>query len=207
MQPTTVRVRDGTAQRQRGKERVDQILSAAKSLFMADGYAGLSVRRVAEEAGISAGNLTYYFGSKADLFQSMIDRVLEDYSDALSRATSRGAGEPVEQLQNYLRELFADCAKPDTQRFFYQFWATAEHDAFVAGARERVYATFERELTGLLRPLNPDLAAGALARRVVLVMALVEGLHVVLGSTRRTRKALGELESEFLRQALAIIRA
>ena len=80
MSEANVRVRAGTAQRQRGRERVDKILDAARAVFLEEGYAGLRLRRVAEIAGISLGNLTYYFSSKTDFFESMIALVLLDYA-------------------------------------------------------------------------------------------------------------------------------
>ena len=44
-----------------------RILDAAKARLMADGYAGLSTRKVAEEAGVPLSQLHYHFGSKGGL--------------------------------------------------------------------------------------------------------------------------------------------
>ncbi|HEY8557517.1 MAG TPA: TetR family transcriptional regulator, partial [Actinomycetes bacterium] len=43
------------------------ILDAARSRLLADGYAGLSTRKVAEEAGVPVSQLHYHFGSKQGL--------------------------------------------------------------------------------------------------------------------------------------------
>jgi AcrR family transcriptional regulator len=40
------------------------IIDAARSRLLADGYAGLSTRKVAEEAGVPLSQLHYHFGSK-----------------------------------------------------------------------------------------------------------------------------------------------
>src|SRR5215218_3801910 len=43
------------------------ILDAARSRLLADGYAGLSTRKVAEEARVPLSQLHYHFGSKGGL--------------------------------------------------------------------------------------------------------------------------------------------
>jgi AcrR family transcriptional regulator len=44
-----------------------RIIEAARSRLLADGYAGLSTRKVAEEAGVPLSQLHYHFGSKGGL--------------------------------------------------------------------------------------------------------------------------------------------
>ena len=57
------------------------ILDAARRRLLADGYAGLSTRKVAEEAGVPLSQLHYHFGSKGALiialFSEENDRLLE----------------------------------------------------------------------------------------------------------------------------------
>ncbi len=54
-------------------------LDAAERLLISTGYAGISVRRLAEEAGANHGLVHYYFGSMEELFL----RVLERFTDRL----------------------------------------------------------------------------------------------------------------------------
>ena len=49
------------------------ILDAARSRLLADGYAGLSTRKVAEEAGVSVSQLHYHFGSKQGLILALLE--------------------------------------------------------------------------------------------------------------------------------------
>lgn len=49
------------------------ILSAARSLFAANGYAGTSVRSVAAAAGVDAALVHHYFGTKDDLFIAALE--------------------------------------------------------------------------------------------------------------------------------------
>jgi AcrR family transcriptional regulator len=48
-----------------------RILDAARARILADGYAGLSTRKVAEEAGVPLSQLHYHFGSKGGLILAL----------------------------------------------------------------------------------------------------------------------------------------
>jgi AcrR family transcriptional regulator len=49
------------------------ILDAARSRLLADGHAGLSTRKVAEEAGVPLSQLHYHFGSKQGLVLALFE--------------------------------------------------------------------------------------------------------------------------------------
>lgn len=57
-------------QRRRTEAR---ILEAAAEVFVADGYDRATIRAVAGAAGVDGGLVTYYFGSKQELFRRVID--------------------------------------------------------------------------------------------------------------------------------------
>jgi AcrR family transcriptional regulator len=48
-----------------------RIIEAARSRLLTDGYAGLSTRKVAEEAGVPLSQLHYHFGSKGALIMAL----------------------------------------------------------------------------------------------------------------------------------------
>jgi AcrR family transcriptional regulator len=48
------------------------ILEAARNRLLADGYAGLSTRKVADEAGVPLSQLHYHFGSKGKLILELL---------------------------------------------------------------------------------------------------------------------------------------
>ena len=50
------------------------ILDAARSRLLADGYGGLSTRKVAEQAGVPLSQLHYHFGSKQGLILALLDQ-------------------------------------------------------------------------------------------------------------------------------------
>jgi AcrR family transcriptional regulator len=60
------------------------IIDAARSRLLADGYAGLSTRKVAEEAGVPLSQLHYHFGSKGGLILALFE---EENRQRLERQT------------------------------------------------------------------------------------------------------------------------
>lgn len=58
-------------------ETRDAFLDAAERLLIEVGYAGITSRRVAEEAGANQGLVYYYFGSMEELFVQVLERFTE----------------------------------------------------------------------------------------------------------------------------------
>lgn len=55
-------------------EKKERILDAATAEFAGKGFPGANINRIAKKAGISIGAMYNYFGSKDDLFLTIIDR-------------------------------------------------------------------------------------------------------------------------------------
>jgi AcrR family transcriptional regulator len=66
----------------RPAERHREILEAAIALFGEQGFDGATLADVADRAGVSAGTVTHYFGSKGGLFEAALnDRFLNHLTD------------------------------------------------------------------------------------------------------------------------------
>ncbi|MEU1698382.1 TetR/AcrR family transcriptional regulator [Streptomyces pseudogriseolus] len=78
----------GGAERRRSASDL-RILRAAKELFLADRYAGVSLERVAERAGLSRQTVYNRFGSKEAVFREMV----RDHWAAFAERDGRPAGD------------------------------------------------------------------------------------------------------------------
>ena len=58
----------------------EKILSAARDVFTQKGYAGTSMREIAEKAGVNKGLLHYYQWNKRKLFQSVFEEAFAKFS-------------------------------------------------------------------------------------------------------------------------------
>lgn len=98
----TLNRRSNDRVRQRSEARRLEILHAAARVFRRRGLADAGMREIAEEAGLSPGNLYYYFDSKDELLLFCQERTLEHMLAAVD-AAKVGARSSAEQLRAILR--------------------------------------------------------------------------------------------------------
>ena len=85
--------------RTREKEQLRrQILSAARELFVNEGYESVSMRKIASKIEYSPTTIYLYFEDKADLLDSVCKETLLDLLNTLERL-KEGTGDPVEALR------------------------------------------------------------------------------------------------------------
>jgi AcrR family transcriptional regulator len=65
------------------------ILDAAEKLFAAKGFDATSLNQVGTAAGVSRGTPGYFFGSKADLYQAVLDRSFTEVREAVRAGRAR----------------------------------------------------------------------------------------------------------------------
>lgn len=80
-----------------------RILEAAHRVLTRDGYEGLTLRRIAAEAGETKSLIIYHFESKAGLVATLVDSLWHDTDVALVD----GLREPPDPLTGHGRELIA----------------------------------------------------------------------------------------------------
>ncbi len=91
----------GTTERERDAARSrEAILDAAEELFAARGYDATSLSDVGQAAGMSRGTPGYFFGSKADLYQAVLERCFDEAAAAIrsGRARALASREPSEVI-------------------------------------------------------------------------------------------------------------
>ena len=79
--------------------RREQILAAAGELFSRSGYQGVTVDAIAERAGVSKGNVYWYFGSKQEILKSLVDDFYQRLGVPLERIAQSDAP-PREKLRS-----------------------------------------------------------------------------------------------------------
>lgn len=68
----------------------ESIRKAAAELFAEKGYAATSTREICARAGITKPVLYYHFGSKEELYESLVQDCYNEYQRELRRASRRG---------------------------------------------------------------------------------------------------------------------
>src|ERR1700735_3814972 len=85
---------------QRGRTEA-RILDAATRLFLAAGYERTTIRAVASAAGVDAGLVMHYFGSKQELFRRVIGAApIPEVSGGPEQATEQALAPLADRLAN-----------------------------------------------------------------------------------------------------------
>jgi AcrR family transcriptional regulator len=160
-----VRAREPSAAPSPGGRRA-AILQAAERLFAQYGYHGVTIRQIAEQAGVPLALVGYYFGPKHDLFHAIFEQwrhIIDERLALLRQACDGAAG------SSRLRAIVAAFVEP-----VLQLRASAEAEAYaLLVARELAYRTpeAERVLSAFFDPM---------------AHAFIDALHRACpGSTRR----------------------
>lgn len=104
-----------------------RIVDAAAALFRARGYAAVSLREIAAEAGVTTGSVYHHFASKDDAVLAVMngahDVILGAVGDAVDRLGEKApaAEKLVAAIDAHVDSLFGDNSLPSaTIRIFHQ---------------------------------------------------------------------------------------
>jgi len=170
------------------EQRRQQLLQAARTLFMRKSYRGTTTEEIARQAGLTKGALYFHFSSKEEILFELVKGMHQELISAVGSVPEKKAG-PAQLLKALLD------AKPEagTADFgsYLDFWVQAsripkirnflrlcieEYSTVFAGRIDRRYAPSKRD--------RHDLA--------VMIIAMHDGLTV--------RKMLGDTDVDFPRQ-------
>jgi TetR/AcrR family transcriptional regulator len=81
------------------------ILTAAERVFAGAGFAGATMATIADVAGLPKANLHYYFGSKQEIYRTVLARILKDWLVPTDRITPEA--DPRQAIEGYIRDKMA----------------------------------------------------------------------------------------------------
>jgi len=206
MSSAPVSKRRGTGAYAKGQARVDGILDAARTVFVTQGYGRLTMRRVAAEAGITVGNLYYYYHTKKDLLRDLLDHVIEGYVQEFDRIRARVGRAPDAELQAICEYIISDLNKLSTTRFFPELWALANHDPYAAALMDRLYSTARIVLNDLIEALNPSLTTRERECLALFISASMEGLTMFVGYDKPWAGSLPRIRALAVRSFVRLAR-
>lgn len=81
---------------------IEAVLNAAQHHFVARGYHGTTMDRIAESAGLTKGSVYFYFADKANLLVSLLDRVEAEIFDPILEMLQDPEIPPPDRLVAFL---------------------------------------------------------------------------------------------------------
>lgn len=93
------------------------ILAAAERVFAGAGFGGATMAAIAEAAGLPKANLHYYFGSKQELYRTVLAETLKDWLEPTH--VIRVDADPKTAIEAYIRAKMAlSMQRPHASRVF-----------------------------------------------------------------------------------------
>ena len=180
----------------------DIVLDKAADLFRRQGYEATSIRNIEVHTGIGRGSLYSTFGSKHDLFISVLER---HASETISYMVKRveDAESPLEGICALFEEIVCAASSREGRCGCLLTNTAAElaaHDSTVAGTLARSFARLEDAFYQALRAAQ---ASGELSKHkdplalARFLVSSVQGLRVV-SKVDRSRNALEDVKSSIL---------
>lgn len=163
----------------KGEKRIKLILAAAEQLLIDSGYHNFSMRKVATKAGVSVGNLQYYFPSKDKLLEALLDKVIQNYLDAFEKF--RGKYAPKEQFIKIIKAVMKDIKTKHTTVFFPELWSMANHDKHISKIMDSMYGKYRALVADVIREINPKLNECQAQRLSIFITASLEGHTIFIG--------------------------
>jgi len=105
------------AQADRSAATRDALVAAARPLFAAHGFAGVSTDAIVAAAGVTRGALYHQFADKTALFEAVLAAVEAEIARRLADAVAvAGISDPVEALRHAVRTWLDICVEPEVLR-------------------------------------------------------------------------------------------
>jgi AcrR family transcriptional regulator len=162
--------------------RQEQIVEAAVAVIAEQGLQNLSLSEIEKKAGMSRGQLTYYFHAKEDILLAVFDRLLQLMYERIGQPEGNGVARPggLELVKHLLEKLLS--RPPVSQEFHvlqYTFLSQIGHREDFRQRLARLYEEWRSHMAEDFAGCQPRLPSHrALSPRALatLIQSLIHGL-------------------------------
>lgn len=189
------------------------LIKAARELFARDGYDGAPVRAISRRARANLGSITYYFGSKRALYESVVGEVVAPSREWIGAVADR-SGPALERVELMVRALFDYLSEnPDLPRLMMQAMVSSRPipkpalETIQANINTLTAVITEGQSDGTIRSGDPQLLALRVVAQPLWLSFFRRALTAAAGIDpveSETRKQLIEGAVEFVRAGLEV---
>lgn len=157
-----------------GIDRRELILTATLALLSERGISGISMRAVAQQAGVSLGLVNYHFEDKHSLIRATLMRIEKE---DLTLVTPRKNVSAHKALQDSLSSILAPrFLNTEYLSLRLQLWSLAQVDHEFADINAGAQARYREGLTTLISKALPDLSLKECKRRAAEIDIIQNGI-------------------------------
>ena len=159
------------------ENRREALIAATQSLVAEGGPQAATVRAIAERAGVTAGLIRHYFGSKDELVRAAYVALMDGMTDKGTDALEQVGDDPAERLAVFVA---AALRPPVLDSRAVGLWAGYLHqvqaDPGILAKHEASYLRFRDFLQQLIGDLGRDVPQARLRQEAIACNAVIDGL-------------------------------
>ena len=196
---------DGKATGTKGQKRRQQIIDAAKQALIEGGANSLVLRDVAEQIGITHGNLQYYFPTKNDLLIAIFDQAVEKYTESMKVAVSKTSTSKG-RLDAIIDAGIAELKAPETA-LWRMMMSLADHNPDMASILKKENDLYEQVVAEELELISPGLSIQRRRHIARIIHAILDGLGIQFSYEDAEGPEMRALASEIKIALFAMLQA
>jgi AcrR family transcriptional regulator len=178
-----------------------RLLEAARRILREKGYAALTYRAIAEEAGESATPINRYFGSKDGLVLALMEWLFQGISREVYLALRDSPSERMQDFQKYFTRIVSDS---DAYALYFELVVHARRHPRMRQRLAEVMAGYRRLNAWWFSPDGRTEVSPEIADLAALTVAVTDGMAMQLLADQESvdaERALG-VWADFLRWRL-----
>jgi len=180
----------------KGMKRKLSILDAAIALLVAEGGEHFSMNKVATRAGISLGNLQYYFPKKAMLIEGMLQNMLDIDLEKLGAVARDTNNDALSRFSVLIDSLLKSNNNIQDVKVVTHLWSVSLYNQELNIIHDNWYSEYRDLMMHILVELNPKRSKAQLHSITVLIISLIEGSCMLTGAGRIRHRELNNYESD-----------
>lgn len=166
-----------TLARRKGGDRRREIAEAALRCLERVGYAEVTARKVAAEAGISLGHISYHFSGMDEVLAEACKIAAEQLQEAGASRIAMPGATPAERLEAFLKAGFTeDVLTPGRLRARIDLWSAAISHPAIAEVERALYDRYRAQVEALLHQVSDPWKTDRIPMVSDLIMATLDGL-------------------------------
>ena len=165
--------------RETPEDRRRQLGEAALRCIVKHGNAGVSVRQIAAEAGVTQGLITHHFGEINELVAYAFDIMSTGLLQAIVKAVEEAERTPAARLDAFIEASFSPILfDRDVLGVWVVFWGLILHSPRMSTSQQGEYSDYVGTVEGLIRDLSEaeKFAVGDIRLTSIAFTALLDGL-------------------------------
>ncbi|MEW6203768.1 MAG: TetR/AcrR family transcriptional regulator [Pseudomonadota bacterium] len=161
----------------KGQIRSQEILRTAQAILANEGYAGLSMRGVATQLGISLSTVQHYYTNKEALVEALLSYVMDNYQAAVAQVMNAMSDKSqLERFKTIIDLILIEIRRPETFGVLAEIYALSNRLPFAARLVEAVYARERKEIFKLIYGLEPKISKAEYKLRAAMIVVQIHGL-------------------------------